>query len=161
MAVFPCKPGSAGSPSGPPPPPVPEENLCGLLEWCFYRVDVLPVTQPSVSKHWREHKALTVIWWALFPSALRHCWLGGRKGIRPVKNGGYDGGGHWLVRMEWRPAGWSVCLPLLIFPCTTKSKFSSGTGSPGWPRKNGCKTVVVVFPSMDWSHPFFIHQWDD
>jgi len=25
------------------------------------------------------------------------------------------GGGHWLVRMEWRPARWSVCLPLLIF----------------------------------------------
>jgi len=31
------------------------------------------------------------------------------------------GGGHWLVRMEWCPAGWSVCLPLLIFPCTIKS----------------------------------------
>jgi len=25
------------------------------------------------------------------------------------------GSGHWLVQMEWRPAGWSVCLPLLIF----------------------------------------------
>jgi len=23
-------------------------------------------------------------------------------------------------------------------------KFSSGTGSPGWSRKKGCKTVVVV-----------------
>jgi len=33
-------------------------------------------------------------------------------------------GENWLVRMEWRPAGWSVCLPLLIFPCTTKSKRS-------------------------------------
>jgi len=28
------------------------------------------------------------------------------------------GGGHWLVRMEWRPAGWSMCLPVLIFPFT-------------------------------------------
>ena len=45
-------------------------------------------------------------------------WLGGRKGIRPVKKMGDGGGGHWLVRMEWRPARWSVCLPLLIFPCT-------------------------------------------
>ena len=36
-----------------------------------------------------------------------------------------DGGGrHWLVRMEWRPAGWSVCLPLLISPCTIKSRSS-------------------------------------
>jgi len=24
-----------------------------------------------------------------------------------------DGGGHWLVRMEWHTAEWSVCLPLL------------------------------------------------
>jgi len=31
---------------------------------------------------------------------------------------GDGGGGHWLVRMEWHPAGWSVCLPLLIFLCT-------------------------------------------
>jgi len=25
---------------------------------------------------------------------------------------GDGGGGHWLVRMEWRPPGRSVCLPL-------------------------------------------------
>jgi len=25
---------------------------------------------------------------------------------------GDDGGEHWLVQMEWRPAGWSVCLPV-------------------------------------------------
>jgi len=30
--------------------------------------------------------------------------MGGRKDIQPVKNMGYGGGGHWLVRMEWRPA---------------------------------------------------------
>jgi len=78
---------------------------------------------------------------------LWRCWLGGRKGIRPVKNMDDGGGGHWLVRMEWRPAGWSVCLSLLTFPCTTKSrlqKLSSGTGSPGWSWKKGHKTVVVV-----------------
>jgi len=34
------------------------------------------------------------------------------------------GGGHWLNRMEWRPAGWSMYLPLLIFPCTIKSRSS-------------------------------------
>jgi len=56
-----------------------------------------------------------------------------------------DGGdGHWLVQMEWRPAGWSVCLPLLIFPCTIKSRSSSGTGSPGWSRKKGSKMCVCV-----------------
>jgi len=43
--------------------------------------------------------------------------------------------------MEWRPAGWSVCLPLLISPCTIKSRNSSGT--PGWSWKKDRKTVVV------------------
>ena len=47
------------------------------------------------------------------PSVLWRCWLGGRKGIW-----------HWLVQMEWHPAGWSMCLPLLIFPCTIKSRSS-------------------------------------
>jgi len=27
-------------------------------------------------------------------------------------------------------------------------KFSSGTGSPGWSRKKGCKMVVVVVPAL-------------
>jgi len=58
-------------------------------------------------------------------SVLWCCWLGGRKGIRSVINMGDGGGGHWLlVRMEWRPSGWLVCLPLLIFPCTIKSRSS-------------------------------------
>jgi len=49
---------------------------------------------------------------------------------------GDSGGGHWLVRMEWRPAGWSVCLPLLIFPCTIKSRSSLlAPAHPGDPRK--------------------------
>jgi len=33
-------------------------------------------------------------------------------------------GGHWLVRIEWRTAGWSVCLPLLIFPCAITPRSS-------------------------------------
>jgi len=48
---------------------------------------------------------------------------------------GDGGGGHWFVRMEWRPAGWSVCLPVLIFPCTIKSRSSllapAHAGGPG------------------------------
>jgi len=69
-------------------------------------------------------------------------WLGSRKGIRPVKNGGDGRGGHWLVRIEWHPAGRSVCLPLLMFPCNNNvQKFSSGTGSPGWSRKKAVKRL--------------------
>jgi len=57
---------------------------------------------------------------------------------------GDGGGGHWLVWMEWRPAGWSVCLPQLISPCTTKSRSSLlAPAHPVGPRKKGHKTVVV------------------
>jgi len=55
-------------------------------------------------------------------------------GTRPVKMAD-GGGGHWLVRMEWRPAGWLVCLTLFIFPCTIKSRSSllapAHPGGPG------------------------------
>jgi len=77
-----------------------------------------------------------VFTYATLASVLWHCWLGGRNGIRPVKKWGDGGGGHWLVRMEWRPAGWSVCLPLLIFPCTIKSRSSLlALAHPGGPGK--------------------------
>ena len=56
---------------------------------------------------------------------------------------GDGGGGHWLVRMEWRPARWSVFLPLLIFPCIIKSRSSLlAPAHPGGPG-NGRKKVVV------------------
>ena len=63
--------------------------------------------------------------------------LVGRQEGHPAckKNGEDGGGGHWLVQMEWRPAGWSMCLPLLIFPCTLKSRSSllapAHPGGPG------------------------------
>ena len=78
--------------------------------------------------------------------------MDGRKGIWPVKMG--DGGsGHCLVQMEWRPAGWSVCLPLLIFPCTIKLRSSllapAHSGGPGkravkWLWRGG-SSVLFVF----------------
>ena len=60
-----------------------------------------------------------------------------------------DGGGrHWLAQMEWRPAGWLVCLPLLILPCTIKSRSSLlALAHPGGPGKRAVKwlwCVVVV-----------------
>jgi len=72
------------------------------------------------------------------------CWAVW-KGIWPLKNKGEDGGGgHWLARMEWRPAGWSVCLPLLIFPCTiTFRSFLLALAHPGGSGKRAVKTVVV------------------
>jgi len=75
------------------------------------------------------------------PSVLRRCWLGGRKSIRPVKKyGGMVEVGTVLVRIEWRPARGSVCLPLLIFPCTIKSRSSLLVPAhPGGPGKRAVK----------------------
>jgi len=81
-------------------------------------------------------------WCASWPSLLWHCWLGGRKGIQSVKQWGDGGGGHWLVRMEWRPARWSVCLPLLIFPCAIKYRSSYlPPAHPGGPGKRAVKRL--------------------
>ena len=55
---------------------------------------------------------------------------------------GDGGGGHWLVQMEWRPAVWSVCLALLIFPCTIKSRSSLlAPAHPGGPGKTAIKRL--------------------
>jgi len=60
------------------------------------------------------------------------------------KKMGGGGGGHWLVRMEWRPAGWLVCLHLLIFPCTIKFRCSLlAPAHPGGPGKRAVKRLCV------------------
>ena len=55
------------------------------------------------------------------------------------------------MRMEWRPDGWSVSLPVLIFPCTIKSRSSLlAPALPGGPAKravNGCGVVVTFSTS--------------
>ena len=59
--------------------------------------------------------------------------------------------------MEWRPAGWTVCLPLLIFPCTIKSRSSLlAQAHPGGPGKRAVKQLwwwwvspkIRVLPSL-------------
>jgi len=57
--------------------------------------------------------------------------LGGRKGIRPVKKYG----GWW----RWSGTG---CLPLLISPCTIKSRSSLlAPADPGGPGKRAVKRL--------------------
>ena len=50
------------------------------------------------------------------------------------------GGGQWLVRTEWRPARWSVCLPLLIFACSCTIKSGSFL-APAHPGGHGKRAV--------------------
>jgi len=78
----------------------------------------------------------------LLPSVLWHCWLGG---IRPVKSGGWW---RWaLVSLDGvvpsRMVGVSASANLPLHHKV--QKFSSGISSPGWSRKKGRKTVVVVY----------------
>jgi len=77
------------------------------------------------------------------PSVSALTLLVGRREGHPACNKmGDDGDGHWLVRMEWRPAGWSVCLPLLIFPCTIKSRSSLlAPDHPSGPGKRAVKRL--------------------
>jgi len=78
------------------------------------------------------------------PSVLWHCWLGGRKGIRPVKNGGWR---RWalvcldgVVPSRMVSVSASVNLPLHH----KVQKFSSGTGSPEWSWKRAVKRLWYV-----------------
>jgi len=71
--------------------------------------------------------------------------LVGRQEWHPAcKNWGEGGGGHWLVRMEWRPSVWSVSASVNLPLHHKLQKFSSGTGLAGWSRKKGHKTDVCV-----------------
>ena len=68
--------------------------------------------------------------------------VGWQEGHPACKKWGDGGGGHWLVQMEWCPARWSVCLPLLIFPCTIKSRsFLPAPAHPGGPGKRVIKQL--------------------
>ena len=68
---------------------------------------------------------------------LWHCWLGGRKGIWPVKIG------VWWRWALISPDG--VCLSLLIFSCTIKSRGSLlALAHPGGPRKRAVKRLWVA-----------------
>jgi len=72
------------------------------------------------------------------PMQARVKWEGcGRKGIRR-KNGGMMEVGRWLVRVEWRPAGWSISLSLL----SSLAPLNSRRTRPCSPRKRPCHGCV-------------------
>jgi len=83
--------------------------------------------------------------------------VGRQEGHPACKKWGDGGRGHWLVRMEWRPAGWSVFLSLLIFPCTIKSRSSLlAPAHPGGPWKRAVKWLCwcgVYTPGNEYCDP--------
>jgi len=110
-------------------------------------------------KKWHVDKGCVYIRWKTFSFDERLVYfafsaltllVGQQEGHLACKK--WDGGGgHWLVQMEWHPAGWSVYLPVNLPLHHKVEKFSSGTSSPGWSQKKGRKTVFVCV--------WFILQW--
>ena len=80
----------------------------------------------------------------LIPSVLWHCWLGGRKGIRPVKKYGGMVGLEQVRTDRVAPSRMVGVSASVNLPLHYKvQKFCPGNGSPRWSRKKGHKTVVV------------------
>jgi len=83
--------------------------------------------------------------WSLIAFSALTLLVGWQEGHPACKKMGDGGGEHWLFRMEWRPAGWLMFLPPLIFPCIIKFRSSLlAPAHPGSPGKKGRKMVVVV-----------------
>jgi len=117
--------------------------------WHFrHKIEPLPTPCPCIaiiiSKEeqlvWAEVAGTLKSWCTAF-SALT-LLVGRQEGRLACKKWGDGGGGYWLVRMEWRPARWSVCLPLLIFPRTLKFRSSLlAPARPGGPGKRAVKRL--------------------
>ena len=84
---------------------------------------------------------------SLFPSVLRRCWLGGRKGIRPVKKLEWWGTGvvDWLERDADMHMAQLTPLPLTV-SCFSKIQIGFTflvPAHPGSPRQRAIKRVCV------------------
>jgi len=64
------------------------QSNCHHQHPTFYRSDALPVAQPTVSKLWREYRAIvkSAFRFFLMPLLLWCCWLGHRRGICHAEN---------------------------------------------------------------------------
>ena len=78
-------------------------SVCVVLHWscshcCFLLIAGIIFSRPSNLCFFQVHVFIPLNGWAkVMPSVLWRCWLGGRKGIRPVKT-------------EWRGTGMVICL---------------------------------------------------
>ena len=93
------------------------------------------------------------------PSVLWHCWLGGRKGIRPVKNWvvgcwhGYLSGARCRVAHDPADATATHCLLLQQIQIGFTFLVPAHLGSPRKGPLNGCVCVCVLLWSRDTKLP--------
>jgi len=125
--------------------------------FCFIQ-QIIPFYFPF----WHPRHCLWLVpalWLHAFSALTR---LVGRQEGHPACKKWDGGGGHWLVWMEWRPARWSVCLPLLIFPCTIKSRSSLlALAHQGGPGKRAIKRMCVCVCVCVWFRhwPGKVYDW--
>ena len=107
----------------------------------------------AVSTTWYCRSTFTLEWYCtIVPSVLWRCWLGGRKGIRPVKKLS----GEVLAWLSvWSEVQTCIMAQLMPLPLTVScfSKIQVGftflvpahLGSPGKGPLNGCVCVVLYY----------------
>ena len=121
-----------------------QENVATLLlsfiKLCwssdYFQMAVRPWTRLWHWNYNREHHNIMFCYWMFIemPSVLWRCWLGGRKGIWPVKN--LSGGVlAWLsVWSKVQTCIWPSrchCHSLSLASVKSRLVYLSGTGSPG------------------------------
>jgi len=105
-------------------------------------INIARLDKSDITPNMHVKFCFKILWDSSF-SALT-LLVGRQEGHPACKKWGDGGGGHWLVRMEWRPARRSVCLPLLILPCTIKSRSSLlAPAHPDHPGKRALKGLCV------------------
>ena len=116
------------------------------LKWCQNQTRLTPCLNRSIHNFNHTNYCLFITNYTCFNKiySLRGKWDGVLNLVNFHLTVTYGGRGHWLVRMEWRPAGWSVCLSLLVFPCTIKPRSSLlAPTHPGGPWKMGVKPLCM------------------
>ena len=111
------------------------------------------ITAASILTGWKSFLSSKE---SALPSVLWHCWLGGRKGIRPVKNWAVGCWHGYLSRARCRlaygPAD-STATHCLLLQENPDWFYLSGTSSPRWSRTKGHQMGVCVCVREGILHP--------
>ena len=105
----------------------------------------------SVFTRWCFHSPLMTMQ-TFPPSLLWHCWLGDRKGIRPVKTGcWFVGGDDSTVALHVLELQLSPPLPSSLAPIKSRIRVPANAGPPGKrPLKQTGRGRDRVNIAMDW-----------
>ena len=89
--------------------------------------------RPDRTDIWVQDSFIDHVLHTILPSVLWHCWLGGRKGIRPVKNWavGCWHGSVWSKVQTCIWPSWCQCRSLSLAPVKSRLVLPFCTGSPG------------------------------